>query len=146
MRAGWPGSWTRPLAFLCPSPTLSARGKKACSMKRYSLFGTVNQLIFICPFVTLLYPCILPQGSRVLVKLLKNKKHVRVKSHQNINFFKYTLTHWDLMVPYGDIDLGQHWLRWWLASWWHQAITLTNADFLSIRSSGTNLSEILIKM
>ena len=33
------------------------------------------------------------------------------------------------MMPYGDIDLGQPWLRWWLAAWWHQAITCTNADF-----------------
>ena len=33
------------------------------------------------------------------------------------------------MMPYGDIDLGQHWLRWWLGVWWHQAITWTNVDY-----------------
>ena len=32
------------------------------------------------------------------------------------------------MIPHGDIDLGQHWLRYWLVVWWHQAITWTNID------------------
>ena len=27
------------------------------------------------------------------------------------------LTHCGQVTPYGDIDLGQHWLRWWLAAW-----------------------------
>ena len=31
-----------------------------------------------------------------------------------------------LMSPYGDKDLGQHWLRWWLVAWCHQAITWTS--------------------
>ena len=35
------------------------------------------------------------------------------------------LTHWGLVMPYGDIDLGQHWLRWWLLAWRHQSITWT---------------------
>ena len=38
------------------------------------------------------------------------------------------LTHWGLVMPYGDIDQGQHWLRKWLVAWWHQAITWTNVD------------------
>ena len=29
----------------------------------------------------------------------------------------------------GIIELGKHWLRQWLAAWWHQAITWTNVDF-----------------
>ena len=27
-----------------------------------------------------------------------------------------------LVMSYGDIELPQHWLRWWLVVWWHQAI------------------------
>ena len=34
----------------------------------------------------------------------------------------FLLTHYGLMKPYDDRHLGQHWLRWWLAAWWHQAI------------------------
>ena len=41
------------------------------------------------------------------------------------------LTHCALMTPYGDIDLGQHWLRQWLVAWWHQAIAWTNVDLPS---------------
>ena len=33
------------------------------------------------------------------------------------------LTHCGLVVPYGGINLGQHWLRYWLPAWWHQAMT-----------------------
>ena len=35
-----------------------------------------------------------------------------------------------------DIDLGQDWLRKWLAVWRRQAITWTNVDFLSVRFCG----------
>ena len=35
------------------------------------------------------------------------------------------LTHCGLMMRYGNIDLGQHWLRQWLVTWQHQAITWT---------------------
>ena len=33
-----------------------------------------------------------------------------------------------LVTPYGDIDLGPHWLRQWLVTWQHQAITWINVD------------------
>ena len=46
------------------------------------------------------------------------------------------LTHWGLVMPYGNRDLGQHWLRCWLVAWWHQAITWTNVDLLTLRSYG----------
>ena len=49
------------------------------------------------------------------------------------------LTHCGLVTPYGDINLGQHWLRQWLVAWWHQAITWTNIDLSSVRSSGIHL-------
>ena len=47
---------------------------------------------------------------------------------------------------YGDIDLGQHWLRQWLVAWWHQAITWTNVDLWSVRSIGIHLRAILQKI
>ena len=33
------------------------------------------------------------------------------------------LTQCGPVTPHGDIDLGQHRLRWWLVAWWQQAIT-----------------------
>ena len=38
------------------------------------------------------------------------------------------LTHWPPIMPYGFIEVGQHWPRYWLAAWQYQAITRTNAD------------------
>ena len=35
-------------------------------------------------------------------------KTVHMNDHQNVFIF---LTHWGLVMPYGDRDLGQHWLR-----------------------------------
>ena len=43
-------------------------------------------------------------------------------------------------------DLGQHWFRYWLAVWRHQAITWTNVDLLSIEPSETIFSQILIEI
>ena len=39
------------------------------------------------------------------------------------------------MTSYGDKELGQHWLRYWLVAWRHQAITWTKVDLSSVRSS-----------
>ena len=36
------------------------------------------------------------------------------------------------VMPYGTIDLNQHRLRYWLVAWWHQAITWTSVDLLSV--------------
>ena len=38
------------------------------------------------------------------------------------------------MTPYGNIDLSQHWLRWWLVAWKHQTIVYTHVDWPSVRS------------
>ena len=43
--------------------------------------------------------------------------------------------HCGLVTPYVNTDLGQHWLRQWLGAVRHQAITWTNVDFSSVRSS-----------
>ena len=38
------------------------------------------------------------------------------------------LNHCGLLMPYGDLDLIQHWLRYWLVAWQCQTITWTNID------------------
>ena len=47
-------------------------------------------------------------------------------------------------MPYGNMDLGQHWLIYWLIAWWHQAIT--NVDLSSVRSSDIHLKAISQEM
>ena len=51
-----------------------------------------------------------------------------------------------LMMPYGDRDVGQHWLRWWLVAWQHQAITWTNVDWSSVKSSDIHIGAISQEM
>ena len=53
------------------------------------------------------------------------------------------LIHCGLMMPCGDIDLGQHRLRQWLVAWWHQAITWINGFQSSVRSSDNHVRIIL---
>ena len=53
------------------------------------------------------------------------------------------LTHSSLVMPYGNIDLGQHWLRQWPVTWWSKTIIRTNADLSSVRSSEIHLGAIL---
>ena len=52
------------------------------------------------------------------------------------------LTHCGWLISYGDIDLGQHWLRKWLIAWWYQAITWINVEFLLGRIYGIQLGAI----
>ena len=54
----------------------------------------------------------------------------------------FVLTYWGLVTPFGDIDLGQHWLREWLVTWRHQDITWSNVDLSSVRPSGIHLRAI----
>ena len=61
-------------------------------------------------------------------------------SSENLSF---SLTHCGLVKPYGDINLCQHWLKQWLVAWQHQAITWTNVDLSSLRTSGIHLRAIL---
>ena len=48
--------------------------------------------------------------------------------------------------PSGDIDLGQHWFRWWLVSWGHQATTWSNVNLSSMKFSDIHLWAILQDM
>ena len=45
-------------------------------------------------------------------------------------------THCGVVTPYGDIELGQPWLRYWLVAWKHQTISWTNIDLSSLRAPG----------
>ena len=56
------------------------------------------------------------------------------------------LTHCGLVTPYGGRDLSQHWLRQWLVAWRHQAITWTNVDLSSLRSSDVHLRAISLEI
>ena len=39
------------------------------------------------------------------------------QAHVALNWALINLTYCGLVMPYGDIDLGQHWLRQWLVAW-----------------------------
>ena len=50
------------------------------------------------------------------------------------------LIYCDLVYPYGMIQLGQYSFRYWLIiAWWHQAISWTSFDKLSMRSCGIHM-------
>ena len=51
-------------------------------------------------------------------------------------------THCGLMMPYGDINLCQHWPWWWLVVWQHQPITRINDNISSVRSCDIHLRAI----
>ena len=52
------------------------------------------------------------------------------------------ITRFGIVTKYGHANLGQHWLRQWLVVWWHQAITLTNVDVLSVKFRGIHVKAI----
>ena len=55
--------------------------------------------------------------------------HWNIVYHYKPNGYEQNLLiHSGLVMPYGDKDLGNHWLRYWLVAWWLQAITRTNVD------------------
>ena len=56
------------------------------------------------------------------------------------------LIHCGLATPYGDRDLGLHWLMQWLVAWRHQAITWTNVDWSSVKSSDIHIRVISQEM
>ena len=45
------------------------------------------------------------------------------------------------MTPYGDINPGQHYPRYWPLVQWHRAITWTNIDLSSVKSSDIHLTQ-----
>ena len=49
-----------------------------------------------------------------------------------------------MLTHYGIV--GQHWLRYWLVAWRHQAITWTNVDSSSMKSSDIHIRAISQEM
>ena len=47
-----------------------------------------------------------------------------------------------LVTLYGVINLGQHWLGYWLVAWRHQAIIWTNVDWSSVKSTCIHIRAI----
>ena len=52
------------------------------------------------------------------------------------------LTHCGLVTPYGNMELGQYWLRQRLVAWRHQAITWTNVDLSLVSSHGIHFKTL----
>ena len=61
-------------------------------------------------------------------------------------YLTYLVTHCGLVTPYGSRYLGQHWFRQWLVAWRHQAITWTNVDLSSLKSSDVHLRAISLEI
>ena len=70
--------------------------------------------------------------SEILIKFRKVDLKTSPAKCRPFCFGVYVLINWGLVTPFGDIDLGQHRL------WRHQAITWTNVDLSSVRSSCIN--------
>ena len=67
---------------------------------------------------------------------------VLTRRHMFSLFQHFCLAHSGLVMPYSDINLGQHRLQKWLVAWWHQAITWTNVDLSSARFSDDHLRAV----
>ena len=57
------------------------------------------------------------------------------------------LTHCNQVMPNDDIELGQHWLKWWFGACWQQSNTWTNVDlstmvFCSTQFTGSPQDEM----
>ena len=59
-------------------------------------------------------------------------------------FYESCYSLWPSDAIQRHIDLGQHWLRWWLVAWKHQAITWTKVD-LSVRFSTIQLKVTVLE-
>ena len=88
-----------------------------------------------CLFSTQAVTWTMNQGWHVNWYRIRNK--LQWNLHRNS-------TYCGLVTPYGDRDMGQHWLRQWLVAWQHQAITWTNVDLSSVEICGIHLTTILL--
>ena len=50
------------------------------------------------------------------------------------------------MTPYGDINLGQHWLMYWLGAVRQQAITWASVDFSPARFCGIHMRGLKLRV
>ena len=82
----------------------------------------------------------------VYLILFSNSVESQLMLQNTIMLWEYVVTHCSLVTPYGDRDLGQQWLRLWLVAWRHQAITWTNVDWSSVKSSDIHIRAISQEM
>ena len=54
------------------------------------------------------------------------------------------LTLWGQLVLFGLMELEQHWTRYWLVAWLHQAIAWANIDISSIRMERNAFSAAML--
>ena len=51
------------------------------------------------------------------------------------------LIYWGLWTSYGDTDLDQYWLRWWIVAWQHEVITWSNVGLILTETVEGNSTE-----
>ena len=66
---------------------------------------------------------------------------LRFQVHKERSSLYFVVTHLESII--WRHTSGQHWLRWWLVVWRHQAITWTYIDFSFVRLCGIHLRVIL---
>ena len=71
--------------------------------------------------------------------IVQNKRLYQFSWRTMIIWLHRLLNNCGLVTLYGDRELGQHWLREWMVTWRHQAITWTNVDLSSVRSGDIHL-------
>ena len=109
---------------------------KSCTVS----FATLNMLVlwicWSCIYVMSVYT-----GKKNIINLPKYCKWGH--RHNQSSWFDLRIpwslcdnpfpnqSHWLIVAwwLYSEMELGQHWLRYWLGAWWHQAITWTSVDF-----------------
>ena len=63
----------------------------------------------------------------------------------SVDIFAYILsTYCVLATPYGDKDLCQLWLSYWIVAWRHQAVPWTNIDLPTVQSTAIHLEGTFI--
>ena len=61
-------------------------------------------------------------------RVWRDSHHVNVIIWCTCNWSCSLINHFGLVMPYGDTDQGQHWLKYWLVALWYQATTWDNVD------------------
>ena len=133
-------SWHRSLKYIYKKENRGNYGEifqwplRSIEVKRsYIFLFSFLSLFLICSAIWTLF---LHQANHISCCLLKKWTSSR---SQNITTKAPLL---NSLGPSDVGDLGQHWIRWWLVAWRHQAITWTNVDLLSGRSCGIHLTTL----
>ena len=94
----------------------------------------ISEVLWHTPVGNIIGKCSRYQSPNVFLKLCVT------------DICKELINHCGLVTPCGNRDLGQHWLRYWLVAWLHQAITWTNVDWSSVKSSDIHIRAISQEM